>query len=57
MQTSYSEHQAIVDAILAGDGDLAAETLRGHVTVQGERFADLVASLALLKSGTGAQAA
>ena len=57
MQTSYSEHQAIVDAILAGDGDLAAETLRSHVTVQGERFADLVASLALLKSGTGAEAA
>lgn len=51
MQTSYSEHQAIVDAILAGDGDLAAETLRRHVTVQGERFADLVASLALLKAG------
>lgn len=51
MQTSYSEHQAIVDAILAGDGDQAAETLRRHVTVQGERFADLVASLALLKAG------
>ena len=52
MQTSYAEHQAIVDAILAGDGERAAEALRGHVTVQGERFADLVASLALLKSGT-----
>lgn len=52
MQTSYSEHQAVVDAILAGDGERAAEALRSHVTVQGERFADLVASLALLKSGT-----
>jgi DNA-binding GntR family transcriptional regulator len=51
MQTSYSEHQAVVDAILAGDGEAAAEALRGHVTVQGERFADLVASLDLLKSG------
>jgi len=49
MQTSYSEHQAIVDAILAGDGELAAERLRNHVTVQGERFADLISSLALLK--------
>jgi DNA-binding GntR family transcriptional regulator len=59
MQTSYTEHQAIVDAILAGDGDLAAERLRGHITVQGERFADLIASLALLKAeGSGiAQAA
>jgi DNA-binding GntR family transcriptional regulator len=59
MQTSYSEHQAVVDAILAGDGDKAAEALRSHVTVQGERFADLVASLDLLKSGSaqGARAA
>jgi DNA-binding GntR family transcriptional regulator len=52
MQTSYNEHQGIVDAILAGDGDRAAEALRSHVIVQGERFADLVASLDLLKSGS-----
>jgi DNA-binding GntR family transcriptional regulator len=52
MQTSYSEHQAIVDAILAGDGEQAAEALRGHITVQGERFADMVASLAQFKSGS-----
>ncbi|HEY6898621.1 MAG TPA: GntR family transcriptional regulator [Rhodocyclaceae bacterium] len=45
MATSFSEHQAIVDAINAGDGDRAAELLRSHVTVQGERFADLVANL------------
>jgi DNA-binding GntR family transcriptional regulator len=51
MNTSYSEHQAVVDAILAGNAELAAERLRGHVTVQGERFADLIASLSLLKSG------
>lgn len=50
MQTSYSEHQAIVDAILAGDGDAAADLLRRHITVQGERFADLIASLDLLKT-------
>lgn len=50
MQTSYSEHQAIVDAIVAGDGELAAQRLRKHVTVQGERFADLVSSLAALKA-------
>jgi DNA-binding GntR family transcriptional regulator len=42
---SYSEHQQVVDAIIAGDGEAAAERLRGHVMVQGQRFADLIASL------------
>ena len=51
MNNSFSEHEGIVDAIIAGDGELAAERLRGHVTVQGERFADLVASLPMLGSG------
>jgi DNA-binding GntR family transcriptional regulator len=45
MSTSYSEHQAIVDAILTGDKEKVAEELRRHVMVQGERFADLVAML------------
>ncbi|MDE1951937.1 MAG: GntR family transcriptional regulator [Betaproteobacteria bacterium] len=45
LQASYSEHQAVVDAIRAGDGDRAAQALRGHVMVQGERFADLMAVL------------
>jgi DNA-binding GntR family transcriptional regulator len=48
MQTSFDEHQSIVDAISAGDGNLAAEALRSHVVVQGERFTDLVSSLAEL---------
>ena len=43
---SYSEHQAVVDAIIAGEGDVAAQALRAHVVVQGERFADLMAALA-----------
>ena len=45
MITSFMEHQAIVDAIKAGQGDQAAGLLRDHVTVQGERFADLVATM------------
>lgn len=53
MNTSYDEHGAIVDAIIAGDGELAAQTLRAHVIVQGDRFTDLVASLARLGEGTG----
>lgn len=40
--TSFHEHEDIVAAILAGDGDRAAERLRQHITVQGERFADLI---------------
>lgn len=51
MNTSFSEHAEIVDAILAGDGDLAASRLRSHVVVQGERFADLVANLRQLNAG------
>jgi DNA-binding GntR family transcriptional regulator len=48
MANSFAEHEAVVQALLAGDGAAAAEALRAHVTVQGERFGDLVASLASL---------
>ncbi|MES2149115.1 MAG: GntR family transcriptional regulator [Pseudomonadota bacterium] len=42
---SYAEHDAVVQAIVQGDGEAAAELMRGHVMIQGERFADLMASL------------
>ena len=42
---SLAEHEAIVAAILAGDATQAADALRGHVIVQGDRFTDLVAGL------------
>lgn len=45
---SYGEHDDIVRAIVAGDGEKTADLLRRHVTVQGQRFADLVSSLPLL---------
>ena len=45
MQRSFEEHQSIVDALVAGDVDRAVQSIRDHVIVQGERFADLVASL------------
>ena len=48
MNTSFAEHDAIVRAVLAGDAEAAANTLRAHVVVQGERFGDLLASLAEL---------
>ena len=44
MRASLAEHQQIVEAIAAGDGDQAAVALRAHVVVQGERFTDLVAT-------------
>ena len=43
VSASYSEHDTIVRAILAGDGEAAAKAARDHVMVQGERFADLMA--------------
>jgi DNA-binding GntR family transcriptional regulator len=51
MASSFKEHQAILDAIVKGDSDLAASQLRTHVTVQGERFADLVSTLRDFNAG------
>lgn len=48
LKNSFSEHAGIVEAIVAGDGQAAAERLRNHVIVQGERYGDLVASLHLM---------
>jgi len=45
MTQSMSEHESIVDALTAGDGERAAEALRTHVAVQGEKFHHLIASL------------
>ena len=56
VDNSFSEHQGIVDAILAGDVDAAGERTRAHIMVQGERFGDLVASLAEWRAGAAASA-
>ena len=42
---SFDEHDAIVAAIQAGDDAAAAEAMRSHVIIQGDRFHDLVAAL------------
>lgn len=42
---SMSEHQEIVAALRAGDQTRAAEALRGHVAVQGEKFHYLMSHL------------
>ncbi|NHZ99604.1 GntR family transcriptional regulator [Massilia sp. CCM 8734] len=48
---SYEEHDGLVQAILAGDGDKAEKLTRSHVMIQGQRFADLMASLPQLAAG------
>lgn len=45
MKTSQEEHEAVVAAIRAGETQRAADHLRAHVAIQGERFGDLMASL------------
>ncbi|MFK8250393.1 GntR family transcriptional regulator [Ancylobacter terrae] len=45
MAASLAEHEAILAALLAGDGAGAAERIRAHVLVQGERFMSLLAAL------------
>lgn len=52
IESAFAEHRAVVDAILAGEPDRTAERLRSHVVVQGERFGDLMASLARLQRRT-----
>jgi DNA-binding GntR family transcriptional regulator len=49
MAASYREHGEVLEAIAAGNSELAADRLRAHVLVQGERFTDLVASIRTLK--------
>jgi DNA-binding GntR family transcriptional regulator len=49
ISTSCAEHKRIVEAIVAGDGESAAELLREHVLVGAGKFADLMASLGRLR--------
>lgn len=46
MRASIQEHGRIVDAIIAGDGAAARELLRSHVAIQGDRFNDLISTIA-----------
>ncbi|MGY9046081.1 hypothetical protein P775_21625 [Puniceibacterium antarcticum] len=45
MAQSMAEHETVVMALRDGNAVLAADTLRSHVAVQGERFHQLIASL------------
>ncbi len=50
LTASFDEHDAVVDAIIKGEGELAGELLRQHIMIQGQRFSDLIASLSLLSN-------
>ena len=50
MAASFAEHVQVVDALLQGNAEASADRLRQHILVQGERFADLLASLARLRA-------
>jgi len=52
MAQSMEEHEAIVAALEMGDGDKAAEIIRSHITVQGERFRDLISAMIGNQAGT-----
>jgi DNA-binding GntR family transcriptional regulator len=43
--SSFAEHEAILEALLKGEGGRAGELLRDHVVIQGERFMALLAEL------------
>ncbi len=45
MAQSMSEHEAILKALEQGDSEAAANALRGHVAIQGEKFHSLMATL------------
>lgn len=50
LSSSFREHDEVIAAIASGDGELAAQRLREHILVQGERFTDLLASVAILRA-------
>jgi DNA-binding GntR family transcriptional regulator len=45
LQRAFQEHQQIVDAIMAGDGDTAYGLLFDHVRLDSDLFSDLVVAL------------
>lgn len=45
MPQSYAEHEALLQAILDGDDILAEQLLKAHVSIQGAKFTDFIASL------------
>jgi DNA-binding GntR family transcriptional regulator len=47
LRLASEEHQEIINAIVAGDGDKAFRLLVDHVSLENELFADLLSALHL----------
>ena len=52
LQTASEEHEKIIDAIVAGDGDAAYRLLVDHVSLTNELFGDLILALNLTEKLT-----
>jgi DNA-binding GntR family transcriptional regulator len=46
ISSSLAEHARIVASLAAGDPDAAAREMRQHISIQGDRFGDLLATIA-----------
>lgn len=44
IMASLAEHERIVEAVQAGDGDRAERLLKAHILIQGERLTDFIAT-------------
>ncbi len=44
--TSLEEHERIMNSLIASDSDGAAREMRLHISIQGDRFGDLLATIA-----------
>ncbi|MBU2582908.1 MAG: GntR family transcriptional regulator [Alphaproteobacteria bacterium] len=45
IEASFAEHTRITEAIVSGDANAAAEAMRQHVSVQGDRFGDWLSAI------------
>lgn len=57
MAQSLREHRAALEALRAGEAEMAASILRDHVAVQGSKFNDLMAGYRQVRLRAGSDAA
>jgi DNA-binding GntR family transcriptional regulator len=55
VRRAWEEHEAIIEAIIAGDSEEARRLLIAHVSLSNELFADLVAALSIIEASPASQ--